>query len=324
MEINLDGLTLNDAGITMNMEPNADNIAILDHCLIGRVLTDKEVCVAYLRERLGRLWRLVKGVTILLRLDDKFLFQFNHRLDAENVLTKGSWVYDGCNMVVEWIMPCMVAKDVPLNFLDIWVQVKNLPKVGHAIAQHLGEFKEYDRLNTLNSSFMKLKVRINVSEPLNQEWRIRREGGEWVTMVFRYESLGLFCYACGILGHSDRTCELLFDKDVDDGVRGWGANLKPDPRKVGTAANNRWLRDPMKADVGSSDAKNSTATPTKCVNHEEVLAESSQENSMVVLKFDMSVAKKSGNLILNVAGTSNLLELPQSEMNNTAGPSIPR
>lgn len=98
MEINLDGLTLSDAGITMNMEPTADNIAILDHCLIGRVLTDKEVRVAYLRERLGRIWRLVKGVTIFPSKDDRFLFQFNHRLDAENVLNKGPWG----TMVVTW------------------------------------------------------------------------------------------------------------------------------------------------------------------------------------------------------------------------------
>ena len=107
------------------------------------------------------------------------------------------------------------------------------PKVGHVIAQYLEEFKEYDKNNTFHNSFMKLKVRINVTEPLKHEWKIQKGGGERVTMIFKYESLGLFCYVCGILVHSNMTYEMLFDKDVDDGVR-WGANLKPEPHKVGT------------------------------------------------------------------------------------------
>jgi len=70
---------------------------------------------------MGRLWHPLKRVTILPAHDDKFLFQFNHKLDVENVLTKGPWVYDGCNMMVECILSGMVANDVPINFLDIWV-----------------------------------------------------------------------------------------------------------------------------------------------------------------------------------------------------------
>lgn len=104
---------------------------------------------------------------------------------------------------------------------------------------YLGEFKEYDERNTLHSSFMKLKVRIDVTRPLKQDWKVRARNGEWVSVVFKYERLGTFCFACGVLGHTDRTCEKLFEQDSDDGVRGWDASLKPVSRKLGTAANNR-------------------------------------------------------------------------------------
>jgi len=34
MEINLDGLTFSDGGITLNMEADGEHVTILDHCLI--------------------------------------------------------------------------------------------------------------------------------------------------------------------------------------------------------------------------------------------------------------------------------------------------
>lgn len=38
-------------------------------------------------------------------------------------------------------------------------------------------------------------------------------------LSFKYERFGTFCFACGVLGHTDRTCETLFERDSDDGVR---------------------------------------------------------------------------------------------------------
>jgi hypothetical protein len=74
MEFNLEGLTLEDGGMTLNLDTTDAAVTILDHCLIGRVLTDREVRFAYLKERLARLWHPVKGVTILLAPKGHFLF----------------------------------------------------------------------------------------------------------------------------------------------------------------------------------------------------------------------------------------------------------
>jgi len=42
MKTNLEGLIFEDGGLTLNLEADATNTTILEHCLIGRVLTDKE------------------------------------------------------------------------------------------------------------------------------------------------------------------------------------------------------------------------------------------------------------------------------------------
>jgi len=42
METSLEGLTLEDGGMTLNLEADATNTTTLEHGLIGRVLTNKE------------------------------------------------------------------------------------------------------------------------------------------------------------------------------------------------------------------------------------------------------------------------------------------
>jgi hypothetical protein len=119
------------------------------------------------------------------------------------------------------------------------------PKVGQAVGQFLGELKEYDQRNTIHSSYMRLKIRININNPLKQFWKVRANEGNYVQIQFKYEKLVIFCYLCGLLGHTDKGCPKLFDMEIDTGVRGWGDNLRPLIRQMGTAATNRYLQDPI-------------------------------------------------------------------------------
>lgn len=120
MDINHDGLTLEDEGMTLNLDAFVQNMIILDHCLIGRVLSDKEVRLAYLKDWLRTTWRPMKGFNII---PTTWLVQFNHKNDAENLMKDGPWTYDNCNLVIERIAPGMVPKNVYLDFLNILVSV---------------------------------------------------------------------------------------------------------------------------------------------------------------------------------------------------------
>jgi 14-3-3 protein epsilon len=172
-------------------------------------------------------------------------------LDAAKVLDEGMWLFDNYNLVIERIAPGVVPASVELNHLDIWLQVYRLPfgfiqqKVGHAIGRFLGELKEYDHRNTIHSTYMRLKVRIDVTKPLQHCWKVRANEGNYVQIIFKYEKLGTFCYLCGVLGHTDKNCPKRFDMDQDDGVRGWGENLRPLPTRIGTSATNKYLKDPI-------------------------------------------------------------------------------
>lgn len=52
-----------------------------------------------------------------------------------------------------------------------------------------------------------------------------------------------FAFVCGRIRHTEQSCEVLFEMEVDDGVREWGVELRVDPRRNEGGGGNRWLRD---------------------------------------------------------------------------------
>lgn len=148
--------------------------AILEHCLIGRVLADREIQSAYFSERMLRAWKPDKHVTITKFVVDRYLFQFHHKVDAARILDEGSWLYDNFHIVMDRIAPGVVPSFVPLNHINFWVQVHGLPlgfiqpKVGQGLGCFLGTLKAYDGRNTIHSAYMHIKVAIDVNVPLKK------------------------------------------------------------------------------------------------------------------------------------------------------------
>jgi hypothetical protein len=311
----------------LNLSTDPSTIQILDHCLIGRVLTDKQIRFAYFKERLGHVWKPRKKVSILQADNGRFLFQFNHRLDAAKVMDEGPWLFDNYNMVIERISPSVVPASVDLNHIDLWLQVHQLPfgfiqpKVGQAVGRFLGELKEYDNRNTVHSTYMRLKVRINISNPLQQCWKVRANEGNYVTILFKYEKLGVFCYLCGVIGHMDKSCPKLFDLDHDDGTRGWGENIRPLIKCMGTTATNKYLQDPIpsRPHTASGNSTGSQSTfSQEYVQTPAPPAASNFDGRIVAVQKEIS-AIKSGILIAHKQA------LVKSGRNfNDAGPSQSR
>ena len=66
-----------------------ETASILEHCLIGCVLVDREIQFAYFSEFMSRAWKPGKRVTITKYLADRYLFQFHHKVDVARVLYEG-------------------------------------------------------------------------------------------------------------------------------------------------------------------------------------------------------------------------------------------
>ena len=89
----------------------------------------------------------------------------------------GPWTYDNHLSILHWIQPSEGPNQIPLNSIDIWVQVFDLPSgymsksVGKQLGDYISSFLEYDSNNNVgnNKGYMRLRVSMDVRPPLKRE-----------------------------------------------------------------------------------------------------------------------------------------------------------
>lgn len=238
-----------------------------DLCLIGRLLTDRPVNFMAMKTRMADIWRPGKGVSIRDVGEHRYLFQFYHVIDMRRVLDSGPWSFDNQILLLHHLKQGELPSHVPLTHINFWVQVYDLPlgymseKVGKQLGDFVGKFLEYDCTNNSGvwRSYMRLRVAIDVCMPLKRYKKIRRPGGDWFLVNFKYERLGSFCFVCGCLGHTERFCEKLFSTPDGDIKREWGIWLRAPDKRNSNSGTSRWLREdnhtmiPETANTSSGD-----------------------------------------------------------------------
>ncbi|GAU17164.1 hypothetical protein TSUD_177940 [Trifolium subterraneum] len=204
-----------------------------------------------MKARLADVWRPVKGMVVKEATQGLYLFQFFHPLDVEEVMKGGLWLFDNYTLVIDRMKVGVALHDIPLYHVNFWVQIHNVPvgmmleKVGKGLANYIGEFVEYDKNNSTSfwRQYMRVKVRVDVRRPLKIEKKIMLNGGLGGVVKFKYERLGLFCFVCGVISHSDNKCEVKYAMERDDGSRGWSNEIKAEVRRPGGRVESRWLRE---------------------------------------------------------------------------------
>ena len=228
----------------------ATDSALNDFCLVGKFLTDKTLDFTAMRNRLVNLWRPGKGIHIKDIPSNRYLFKFFHSVDMRRVLDGGPWTFDNFHLVLHYYKPGDIPATIPLNHFAIWVQVHELPvgcmseRVGIQLGNAIGEFVSYDHVNNSGfwKSYMRIRVRLDVRLPLLRWKKIRKADGGLVIVRFQYERLGVFCYLCGLIGHTDVFCPRLFHEPEQEVKPEWGAWLKAPVRRNAQVVD-KWLRD---------------------------------------------------------------------------------
>ncbi|XP_021715007.1 uncharacterized protein LOC110682971 [Chenopodium quinoa] len=78
--------------------------------------------------------------------------------------------------------------------------------------------------------FRRARVMININKPLRRFQRIRDKRGRVVCVEFAYERLPFFCFACGVIGHSEKDCDMVSEESKAAKL-GRGRWLRASPRK---------------------------------------------------------------------------------------------
>jgi 14-3-3 protein epsilon len=250
--VDLENLSIQeDDGFVFDLDDGEEGVIDFRWCLVGRFLGDRSIHVNSMKVTMADVWRPVKGVKIKEATTGLFLFQFAHALDMEAVIKGGPWAFNNQMLILERVGLGVQIETIPLNHVDFWVQVHNLPtglmaeKVGKTLANYIGSFVEYDKNNTgcFWREYMRIRVRVDIRQPLKKDTRVKNQGGNWCTVNFKYEKLGVFCFVCGLIGHGENRCAVRFSMAEDDGSRAWSKDLRAEPRRRGGRQTSRWLTE---------------------------------------------------------------------------------
>jgi 14-3-3 protein epsilon len=275
-----------EEGFAFEFDEGEDEVEELRWCVVGRFLCDRTIHVKSMMVRMADLWRPLKGVAIKEAKPGLFLFCFNHQLDMEEVLKNGPWTFDNHLLIMERMQIGVQIENIPLHHAEFWVQVHDLPtglmkeKYGIPLGNFIGSFVEYDKNN--NSSFwrqyMRLRVKVDVRLPLKKDTKVKDRNGNWCTVRFKYEKLGIFCFICGIMGHAENRCDIRFAMEIVDGSRQWSNELRAEPRRLAGRQTSRWLVEERGGEVGNRTTDGGTPVRGGGVN--EAVRQNSGESSM--------------------------------------------
>lgn len=234
-------------------------------CLVGSFLTNRKINFGAMQDTLSSIWRPVKEVfmeeTVIPNI---FLFKFFHQMDKQRVLEDGPWTFNNQALIVKRLELGEQLSDIKLQELFIWIQVYDLPlgfnseSILKSIENYDGRFLQSDAKNFQGiwKQFLRIKVAINVYNPLKRQMRIKKPRGEWMWIKFKDERLPTFCFYCGLIGHSEKFCELLYDDKGKIGDMKYDASLRAPMKKQVSVKENQWIRN---SDGGKLSAKNTEA-----------------------------------------------------------------
>ncbi|XP_074376703.1 uncharacterized protein LOC141718222 [Apium graveolens] len=238
-------------------------------CLVRRFLTEKNINVWTMTSKMADIWKPMMGINIKETDPGIFLFQFYHQEDLLWVFNGGPWSFDSAMLVLNKIPLGEEPLNVSLWFLEVWIQIHDLPKgfmaevVGRQLGDFFGEFLQYDVKN--NSSiwmeYMRIKIKLDVRKPLKRRKKIKRKNGTEFVVTCKYERLGDFCFICGLVSHTERFCRRNLDKRSEEGVKDWGPWLRATPRRGLNQGRSKWLRDEDDAEWEAKIGRSNNCPP---------------------------------------------------------------
>lgn len=186
--------------------------------LTSRFLTDQQINFNLMRNRLAGIWRPKQGVEIRDLGSHRFLFQFFYPIDLQRVIDSGPWSFNNFLLIFHQLKEGEHPLRVPLESISFWIQVHDFPvgylseSIGRQLGNFIGRFIDYDEMNSsvIWRAYMRIRVAIDVSNPLKRCKKIRKAYGSSFLANFKYEKLGFFCFICGRLGHTKSFCDVLF------------------------------------------------------------------------------------------------------------------
>ncbi|KAJ4831616.1 hypothetical protein Tsubulata_014835 [Turnera subulata] len=175
--------------------------------LVGKVISEVRCFSSKVTgEAITRAWNLNKPLVVNEVRDNTFLFSIESKADLFRILSRAPWSLSGCHLCLKEWPANRVLHEIKFDDLAFWVQVPGLPpnymrlskadRVAMFFPQVL-EFKLPVDDSCLWGEFFRVRVRINIYEPLPTGFITKGVEDVAIRINFQYEELADFCYYCG-------------------------------------------------------------------------------------------------------------------------------
>lgn len=156
-----------------------------------------------------------------------FLFQFYHEIDIKRVIEGSPWTFNRKVLIISRMQD---GRCVPLNKIDLWVQVYDLypgfmtERILTEVGNQMGVFvcSCPSNFKGVWREYMRIRVTLDLSKPLKRRMKLRKIGDEWFWIKFKYENVPTFYFICGLLGHEEKFCSQLFEKSESEITKPYG------------------------------------------------------------------------------------------------------
>ena len=183
--------------------------------LAAKFMTKWIVNVESVARTFRPLWRLERDVQIKDMGENILFSNFEDKCDLNRVIEHEPWTYDKHLVVFEKVVANVPISALSFQYTSFWIQIHDLPihclnsETCEAIGSSLGTplLMTDSEGEGGKGNYLRVRVRIDITKPLNRVRKIWSEGLVIGCAILKYERLPNFCYWCGLVSHDDRDYE---------------------------------------------------------------------------------------------------------------------
>ncbi|KAK1626236.1 hypothetical protein QYE76_000551 [Lolium multiflorum] len=215
--------------------------------LMGKVLAPNNLHINTITSVIRPAWGNPKGLIVRHMGPNLFLAEFGSEADRSRVAKGGPWTLGNKHAILLKEFDVRVRpEEVVFNELMVWARIMKLgyelmnTDRGTQLASLLGTVDrlDVDENGRAWGSFLRARVTIDATEPIMRFVSVfSKKKDETVQYEVMYEKLPLYCFSCGMLGHSSILCPTPGERDEEGKLPYSGDKLcVPDWRKRDASA----------------------------------------------------------------------------------------
>lgn len=154
------------------------------------------------------------NITVEKLEENTFKFIVGTKEERDRIYNGRSWSLNGVNLILKIWDADQALDEISFRISTFILQIHGLPPVfiHQGTAEKIGNRVGLVHKNNINKKcivanrFLRVKVDMEVIQPIPAGFFQEREGGENLWIQFKYERLSDLCYKCGSISHVTMKC----------------------------------------------------------------------------------------------------------------------